>query len=215
MALQLSLSQAKAVLCLGAHADDIEIGCGGTLLTLLNARPELSVDWVVFSTTPERRQEALQSFQVWCGSFPNCKLHTFAFEDTLFPVQLREIKGTVAKLAKEVSPDLIFTHRLEDAHQDHRTIAEVTWNAFRDHLILEYEIPKYEGDLGRPNVYMPIDSMLAERKLSLLMGEFESQREKVWYEAATFRSLMQLRSIECRSPSGYAEAFHARKICLS
>ena len=213
--MQLSISSAKSVLCLGAHSDDIEIGCGGTLLAMLEQNPNLRIDWVVFSAAGDRGSEAKASFRAWCKSALNCKLHLFEFTDTLFPTQLAELKQTLSDLSKTVAPDIVLTHRLEDAHQDHRTIAEITWNAFRNHWILEYEIPKYEGDLGRPNVYVPLSKETAERKLALLMGEFESQQSKPWYARHTFQSIMQLRSIECRSESGYAEAFYGRKQILA
>lgn len=213
--MQLSLSTAKSVLCLGAHSDDIEIGCGGTLLALLASNPSLEVHWVVFSAAGNRGAEARASFESWCQASPNCKLYLYEFEDTLFPVQLASLKKTLANLATQLTPDVIFTHRLKDAHQDHRTVGEITWNAFRNHWILEYEIPKYEGDLGRPNIYVPLPKECAERKLQLLMTQFESQQAKPWYMEQTFRSLMHLRSIECRAESGYAEAFHSQKQVLS
>ena len=209
--MRLSLEPVQSILCLGAHSDDIEIGCGGTILSLLERNPELKMDWVVFSAAGKRGEEARASFEAWIGSAPNCNLHLFDFEDTLFPIQLAKLKRTLSDLSKIIEPDLIFTHRLEDAHQDHRTVAEITWNAFRNHWILEYEIPKYEGDLGRPNVYIPLSTSVAEQKLSLLMREFESQQTKPWFARQTFQSLLNLRSIECRAESGYAEAFHCRK----
>lgn len=205
----------RSVLCLGAHADDIEIGCGATLLELQQSQPDVKIDWVVFSSNPVRAAEAQSSFTEWVGERNRGELRIYSFEDTLFPVQRRELKERFQTISMGVSPDLIFTHRIEDAHQDHRLVAELTWNTFRDHSILEYEIAKYEGDLGKPNVYVPISEPNANRKLQGLMRLYPSQHEKPWYSTETFRALMSLRTIECRSSSGFAEAFYGRKITLS
>ncbi len=209
------LSTAKSVLCIGAHPDDIEIGCGGTILSLLSNNPELRVDWVVLGCNPQRKKEAQEAFGTWCKGSQNCIVHLFEFEDTLFPSQLVGIKRSLHKLAESMNPDLIFTHRREDFHQDHRTVSEVTWNAFRSHLILEYEIPKYEGDLGNPNVFVPLSTNLAMEKADLLMKHFPSQRIKTWFDRDMFQAIMRLRGMESKSPSGFAEAFHARKIWLT
>jgi LmbE family N-acetylglucosaminyl deacetylase len=209
------LMRARSVLCLGAHPDDIEIGCGGTLLSMLKANPDLKVDWAVFSCNGPRLQEAKGAFQAWCQGAKNCSLHLFEFHDTMFPSQWPEIKQAVHTLGNSLQPDLIFTHRREDVHQDHRTLCEVTWNAFRNHTILEYEIPKYEGDLGNPNVYVPLTSEIASSKVELLLRLFNSQQDKPWYDAETFRALMRIRGVESKAESGFSEAFHARKIWLS
>ena len=209
------LSTAKSVLCIGAHADDIEIGCGGTMLGLLSGNPDLRVDWVVMGCNPQRKAEALAAFEAWCQGRQNCFVHLFDFEDTLFPAQIVEIKRAMHGLAESINPDVIFTHRREDFHQDHRTLSEVTWNTFRSHLILEYEIPKYDGDLGNPNVFVPLSAQQASQKTDLLLNHFPSQQGKPWFNREMFNAIMRLRGMESKSASGLAEAFHARKIWLA
>lgn len=205
----------RSVLCLGAHADDIEIGCGATLLELQQCQPDLRIHWVVLSGDSTRAAESQASFERWIEKNRQGQLRTYLFDDTLFPVQRRELKEVFQSIAGLLSPDLIFTHRSEDAHQDHRMVSELTWNTFRDHTILEYEIPKYEGDLGHPNVFVPLSKENADRKIMLLAEHYQSQHAKPWYRSETFRSLMTLRAVECRSASGFAEAFHGRKLTLS
>ena len=209
------LSAAKSVLCIGAHPDDIEIGCGGTILSLLAKNPSLRVDWAVFGCNTQRTTEARDAFQAWSKGSVNCEAHLFAFEDTLFPSQIVEIKRAMHNISQTVRPDIVFTHRREDLHQDHRTLAEVTWNTFRHHLILEYEIPKYEGDLGNPNVFAPLSAEHASKKVDLLLNHFASQQGKPWFDRETFQAIMRLRGVECKSESGFAEAFHGRKVRLS
>ena len=210
-----SLVAARTVLCIGAHPDDIEIGCGGTILGLLKSNPNLCVDWVVMGCNAERNIEAREAFQAWCDGHPNCRIHLFDFEDTLFPSRIVEIKQAIHKLAETVRPDVIFTHRREDLHQDHRTLSEVTWNTFRKNLILEYEIPKYEGDLGNPNVFVPLAYEVAKQKIDLLMEHFPSQQSKPWFSKETFEAMMRIRGLESKAESGFAEAFHGRKIWLA
>ena len=210
-----NLAALQSVLCIGAHPDDIEIGCGGTLLSLLKNNPRLRLDWVVMGCNAERNVEANEAFQAWSDGRDNCHIHLFDFEDTLFPSHITDIRKELHKLSGTINPDLIFTHRREDLHQDHRTLAEVTWNAFRQHLILEYEIPKYEGDLGNPNVFMPLDREIAEQKVALLMTHFPSQQLKPWYRKETFEAIMRIRGLESKAESGFAEAFHGRKILLA
>jgi LmbE family N-acetylglucosaminyl deacetylase len=205
----------RSVLCLGAHADDIEIGCGATLLELQQSQSEMKIDWVVFSGDATRAAESQECFERWIDAKRRGRLIAYTFEDTLFPVQRREMKEAFQSLARGCSPDLIFTHRSDDAHQDHRMVAELTWNTFRNHTILEYEIAKYEGDLGRPNVFVPVSKENAERKVKLLGEHYQSQHSKPWYRSETFRSLMTLRAVECRSSSGFAEAFYGRKLTIS
>ena len=200
------------VLCLGAHSDDIEIGCGGTILRLAEEYPSCEFHWVVFSATGTRELEARNAAQMFAGTRlkgPTLK----SFKDGFMPFAGAEVKIVFEEL-KTVSPDLIFTHSRKDAHQDHRLLAELTWNTFRNHLILEYEIPKYDGDMGKPNVFMPITEDICRKKTSYLLEAFGSQRNKHWFDERTFQSLMRLRGMECNAPSGYAEAFYCRKLVL-
>jgi LmbE family N-acetylglucosaminyl deacetylase len=215
MPLRFDLGKVGTVLCIGAHPDDIEIGCGATILHMLERNPELSVHWLVVGCSMDRKTEALDAFHAWCGKRPTCKAYLLEFEDTLFPSMHVEIKRAIHELSATVNPDLIFTHRREDLHQDHRTLAEITWNAFRNHLILEYEIVKYDGDLGNPNLFVPISKETAERKLELLSSLFFTQQSKPWYSSGTFEAIMKIRGVEAKSESGFAEAFHARKLWLS
>lgn len=203
-----------SVLCLGAHSDDLEIGCGGTLLGWLDAKPKLDVTWVVLSAAGEREREARRSAQALLRRASTVTLKLAAFRDGFLPAQYSDVKEFLEGVKRECAPDIVFTHRLEDRHQDHRLVAELTWNTWRDHLVLEYEILKYEGDLGQPNVYVPLTAAQAKRKVALLERHFASQRSKAWFAAENFLGLMRLRGLECRSPSGFAEAFHARKVVL-
>lgn len=201
-----------SILCLGAHADDIEIGCGGTLLHFLEADRELHVRWVVLSGSGERRAEARESAERLMDGAASLEVRTLDFRDGFFPDAWARIKEAFEEL-KEPAPDLVLTHFGQDRHQDHRVVSELTWNTFRDHLILEYEIPKWDGDLGRPNLYVPLEAGLADAKIAHLMATFPSQREKHWYDEEVFRGLLRLRGLECGAP--YAEAFHARKAVLA
>jgi LmbE family N-acetylglucosaminyl deacetylase len=207
-------SGALSVLCLGAHSDDIEIGCGGTLLRLLAEYPGSSVHWVVFASTPEREREARASAASFCASAASLTVRVHAFRESFFPAQWSELKEAVEAVRKACSPDLVLSHRLEDMHQDHRVLAELTWNSFRNHLVWQYEIAKYEGDLGRPNLYVPLTRATAERKVELLHQHFPTQKTRTWFSADTFHGLMSLRAIECNAPEGRAEAFHVRKLVL-
>jgi len=203
-----------SVLCLGAHPDDIEIGCGGTILRLLAERPRVTVHWVVMCPAGPRAQEARRGARQFLRAAAASHLRIERFRDGYLPWQGAAVKDVFEQLKGEVSPDLIFTHGRRDDHQDHRLLAELTWNTFRDHCILEYEIPKYDGDLGQPNVFVPLPATIRRRKLRLLMSSFPSQRSKRWFSEATFEGLMRLRGIECGAPEGYAEAFHGRKVML-
>ena len=202
------------LLCLGAHPDDIEIGCGGTVLSLASQLP-LEVSWVVLSGAGERRREAEESATAVLEGARAVRVAVHGFRDGFFPAAFEAIKDTFEALKRGVDPHLVLTHHLEDRHQDHRTVAELTWNTFRNHLIMEYEIPKFDGDLGRPNCYVPLAPEIVDRKLAHLRKAFPSQAGKAWYGDDTFRGLMRLRGIECRAPSGFAEAFHGRKIALA
>lgn len=212
--LRLNFDKLRTILCLGAHSDDLEIGAGGTLLTLLAQQPELQVHWVVFSAGGERASEAKASAEALLQSAGAKHIALHNFRDTCFPFFGLEIKERFLQLQRDVRPDLIFTHRREDMHQDHRLLAELTWNAFRDHLILEYEIPKYEGDFGAPNFFLPLAEAVARKKIEHLLAHFPTQREKPWFTAGTFEALLRLRGIECNAKSGFAEAFHCRKLTL-
>jgi LmbE family N-acetylglucosaminyl deacetylase len=201
------------LLCLGAHSDDIEIGCGGTLLHLKQVFPRLKFHWVVFSAEGIRRQEATKAADLFTAG---CEREVVlnGFRDGFLPYNGAEVKEVFEGIKSRLNPDLIFTQWGGDAHQDHRLLSELTWNTFRNHLILEYEIPKYDGDLGRPNCYVPLEAPLYEEKIDHLFTAFESQHNKKWFERETFRGLMRIRGMECNSPSGYAEAFHVRKVIL-
>jgi LmbE family N-acetylglucosaminyl deacetylase len=209
---QLRRDPIRSVLCLGAHADDIEIGCGGALLQLIAENPELDVTWVVFSATPTRIEEAQASANAFLQGVANPRVIVEGFRDSYFPFQGAQIKECVERIRATVNPDLIFTHRRDDMHQDHRLVCELTGCAWRDHLILEYEIPKFDGDLTTPNVYVPLTAELAERKVELLARHFPSQQSKPWFTADTFLGLMRIRGIECNAAGRYAEGFHVRKL---
>jgi LmbE family N-acetylglucosaminyl deacetylase len=203
------------ILCLGSHCDDIEIGCGGTLLKLIQSRRgRILVQWVVFSATDEREEEAQRSAQSFLKRIKQKSLVIQHFEDSFFPYNGGEIKKCVQELSHAFSPDLIFTHYRNDFHQDHRLISELTWNAFRDHWILEYEVPKYDGDLGTPNFFVPLTETICHNKINQIIRYYKSQRQKQWFTKETFLSLHRLRGIECNSTSGYAEAFYCRKMIL-
>lgn len=202
------------LLCLGAHCDDIEIGCGGTVLRLLAEHPGTEVRWVVFASRPEREREARACAQALLAGAGEAAVEVHGFRDAYLPQSSGEVKDTFEKLKLECSPDLVLTHHGGDGHQDHRLVSELTWNTFRDHLVLEYEIPKYDGDLGRPNVYVPLTHAQVEGKVEALLEHFASQRGKRWFDAELFRGLMRVRGMECNAPERHAEAFYARKVTL-
>ena len=207
-------SRPMNVLCIGCHSDDIEIGCGGTVLRIAQLYPGSKFHWVVLSAIGPREAEARRGASLFvsadCLQGPILK----DFKDSFMPFVGAEIKGVFEEMKRSISPDLILTHHRKDAHQDHRLIAELTWNTFRDHLILEYEIPKYDGDLGQPGFYVPLPMDLCQKKVDYLMDVFASQRSKRWFQESTFMGLMRIRGMECNSPSGYAEAFYCRKLVL-
>jgi LmbE family N-acetylglucosaminyl deacetylase len=201
------------ILCLGAHSDDIEIGCGGTLLHLKKTHRDLRFHWVVFCASGTRAHEAekaADAFTAGCEREVSLK----DYRDGFLPYIGVEVKDFFEELKGRVNPDLIFTHRGGDAHQDHRLISELTWNTFRNHLIFEYEIPKYDGDLGQPNVFSPLEAEMYQTKIRYIMNAFQSQQSKPWFQEDTFLSLMRLRGMECNAPSSYAEAFYCRKLVL-
>jgi LmbE family N-acetylglucosaminyl deacetylase len=201
------------ILCLGAHSDDIEIGCGGTIMRLAEEYPNSVFHWVVFSALGVRAAEAKRAAELFAGTTAIKRVLLKEFQDGFMPFVGGEVKAIFEEL-KATSPDLIFTHNRHDAHQDHRLLAELTWNTFRDHLIFEYEIPKYDGDLGQPNLFVPLESELCEKKVRYILEAFQSQQNKRWFRQDTFFSLMRLRGMECNAPSGYAEAFHIRKVAI-
>lgn len=201
------------VLCLGAHSDDIEIGAGGTLLSWIASGGALEVTWCVASAAGARGDEATRSAYAFLEGAAAIELVLGDFRDGYLPAERARLKDWVETLKRDGGPDIILTHTDDDSHQDHRLIRELTWNTFRDHLILEYEIPKWDGDLGRANAYVALGESLLERKIELLLEHFATQRSKDWFDAGTFRGLARLRGLECRSR--YAEAFRARKLLLA
>jgi LmbE family N-acetylglucosaminyl deacetylase len=205
----------EQVLCLGAHCDDLEIGCSGTILKLIGEHPEISVTWVVLGSTEVRAREAIDSAHALLGPLKKKNIVIRSFRDGFFPYVGGEIKAYFEELKGEVSPDVVFTHYRHDLHQDHRLIAELTWNTFRDHLILEYEIPKYDGDMGNPNMFVPLDEARCRRKIANILTSFPSQKDRHWFTEDLFRALLRLRGMEANSPTGFAEAFYCRKAVLS
>jgi LmbE family N-acetylglucosaminyl deacetylase len=202
------------VLCIGAHADDIEIGCGATILQLVKARP-VTCHWVVLSGDGERVQEAHVSADAFLEHCRGTDVRVEHFRESYFPYIGNEVKDYIQALAAEISPDLVFTHHVDDLHQDHRLVGELCRNAFRDHLILEYEVPKFDGRHGTPNVFVPVEPWAQARKLELVMAGFPSQSSRYWYTEDTFTALMRLRGVEARSPTGYAEAFFGEKVTIA
>jgi LmbE family N-acetylglucosaminyl deacetylase len=203
-----------SVLCLGAHSDDIEIGTGATLLSMMDRGVHLEVHWCVLSGgVSERESEAKASAADFLSKAASMQIEVIPFKDGFFPEQGDAIKSWFEMLKARTSPDLIFTHYRDDAHQDHRQVCRLTWNTFRDHCILEYEIPKWDGDLGQPNLYVPISAKLLRRKIELLNVHFGSQRSKQWFDSDLFFGLARLRGMECRAR--YAEAFFARKLLVA
>jgi LmbE family N-acetylglucosaminyl deacetylase len=201
------------ILCLGAHSDDIEIGCGGLILQVLREYRSVDVDWIVFSAHGRREQEARRSAGLFLRGARRQRVMLREFRDGYFPYDA-SIKEAFEELKNGDAPDLVLTHYRHDRHQDHRVVSDLTWNTFRDHLVLEYEIPKYDGDFGSPNFFVPLDRRTCERKAKYLQDVFGSQREKHWFGRETFCGLMRLRGMECRARQGYAEAFYARKLVL-
>lgn len=200
------------VLCLGSHSDDIEIGCGGTILKLVENYPNIVFQWVVFSSSPEREKEAVCSAGKFLAGVTEKQIIVKSFRDGFLPFMAIEVKEAFEQLKKEFNPDLILTHYRHDAHQDHRLISELTWNTFRNHLILEYEIPKYDGDLGNPNFYVPLESSICQQKIKYLLDSFPSQKNKQWFTEETFLAILRIRGIESNAPDKCAEAFYARKM---
>lgn len=204
--------RALRVLCLGAHADDIEIGCGGTLLQLVRQGAE--VHWAVFSGNAARQEEARQSARRFLGRSGLRRLMLMEFRDGFFPAQFAEIKEAGEEIAAQIRPDLVLTHFRHDRHQDHRILSDLAWNTFRRQVVLEYEVAKWDGDLSQPNAFVPLSHAMARRKVQYLMEIFATQRARDWFDEETFFGLLRLRGVECRAQSGWAEGFYARKALL-
>jgi LmbE family N-acetylglucosaminyl deacetylase len=203
------------LLAIGAHSDDIEIGCGGTILKLIEEGSVSEFCWVVLTGETKRAAEAGQSADALLGDLPGKHVILKDFRDGYFPYDGAEIKGFFEELKRELSPDIVFTHQRHDLHQDHRVTCELTWNTFRNNLILEYEIPKYDGDVGAPNCFVPLQESLCRKKIEHLMTHFGSQVSKRWFKEDLFSGLLRLRGMECNSPTSYAEAFYCRKAVLA
>jgi len=210
----LAKNKKPRILCLGAHADDIEIGCGGTILRIIEDIPEAQFCWIVFSGNKKRAEEAHQSADLFLRNTASKSITVKDFRESYFPFVGAEIKDFFEKLSENFSPDIIFTHCRNDAHQDHRLLSDLTWNKFRDHFILEYEIPKYDGDLGNPNTYICLDEKFVQSKIKYICGVYKSQSGKRWFTDDTFRSILRIRGVESNSPSNYAEAFYCRKMVI-
>jgi LmbE family N-acetylglucosaminyl deacetylase len=210
----ISHARLKTVLCLGAHSDDIEIGCGGTILRLAKAYPHLHVHWIVFNSDGTRAGEAMESANLFLQEAQTKNIVIKQFRNSFFPYIGAEIKEFFEELKRDISPDIVFTHYRDDLHQDHRLISELTWNTFRDHLILEYEIPKYDGDIGSPNLFVHLDRKVCQTKIQHILESFQTQQEKQWFSEDTFLSILRLRGVESNAPTKYAEAFYCRKLIL-
>jgi len=202
------------ILCLGAHCDDIEIGCGGTLLWLATTLPNLEVYWVILSSTPEREREARNSAQVFLAEVAKKAVRIDTLRDGYLPYLGEAVKDRFEEIKRQFSPDVIFTHYRQDLHQDHRLVSELTWNTFRSHLILEYEIPKYDGDFDSPNFFVPLDESVCRRKIDYIINAFPSQREKHWFSRELFSAILRLRGMEANAAGGCAEGFYCRKAVL-
>jgi len=201
------------VLCLGAHCDDIEIGCGGSLLRLREWYPEVEIRWIVLTGDERRAAETRASAKRFGVEPSDGGVVVEAFRDGFLPYEGAAVKDAVLRRRGDFSPDLVLTHYRNDRHQDHRVVSEIAWNLYRDHLVLEFEIPKWDGDLGVPNLFVPLEASHVEKKLAIVREEYATQHEKQAFDLDAFRGLMSLRGVECRAP--WAEAFHARKLLLS
>jgi LmbE family N-acetylglucosaminyl deacetylase len=212
--IEAALEGARSMLCIGAHCDDIEIGCGGAVLKLLGANPGVHVDWVVLTSDAEREAEARSAAEAVLRGAASATISIEAYRGRFLPYVASDVKEYFDGLGARCDPDVVFTHYRDDLHQDHRLLCELTYNTFRDHLILEYEIPKYDGDVGRPNAYVCLTREQCERKVTTIIDGFPTQSGKHWFTGETFWALLRLRGIEAKSPSGYAEAFYSRKMVL-
>jgi LmbE family N-acetylglucosaminyl deacetylase len=210
----LPLKHCERILCLGAHSDDIEIGCGGTLLSLIAENPAVEVRWVVFSAQPPRNIEAKRSALEFLAKGRKRTIELKKFRTSFFPYQGQAIKEAFEQIKSKFSPDVIFTHYRDDRHQDHCVLSDLAWNTFRTHLILEYEIIKYDGDLGSPNLFVPLAEEICTQKIDLLLKHFRTQSNKHWFTRSTFEAMHRIRGVECASSTGFAEAFYCRKLVL-
>jgi LmbE family N-acetylglucosaminyl deacetylase len=213
--LHLSLNSLRRILCVGAHSDDIEIGAGGTLLDLAERNSDLEIYWVVFSAPGTRAEEARSSAGDFLAGVTRKQIKIGSFRESYFPSEWPAIKDWFEKLRSEIEPDIVFTHYRDDRHQDHRVLSDLAWNTFRNHLIFEYEILKYDGDLGRPNVFVPLSERLCARKIELLLKHFKTQSTKHWFTSDTFEAMHRIRGVESASVTGRAEAFYCRKLLLT
>jgi len=202
------------ILCLGAHSDDIEIGAGGTILKIIDSYPVESVYWLTFCSNDVRKKEAEDSAEQFLKPLKEKQIHIKSFRDGFLPTLGTEVKELFEVVKGEFSPDLIFTHYRNDLHQDHRKVNELTWNTFRNHFILEYEIPKYDGDLGQPNYFTHLNQKYVDRKIDILLNSFASQAGKHWFDKETFQAIMRIRGMESATQDKFAEAFYARKIVI-
>ena len=207
-------SDGPDVLCIGAHCDDIEIGCGGTVLALQRQFPRCRIHWLILTSDAARRGEAEASARRFVGDRARGEVSICDLPDGLLPAHFARVKTCFNDMRGRVAPDVVFTHHGADRHQDHALLAEVTWQTFRDHTIWEYEIPKYDADLATPNMYVPLTESVAAQKVDTIMRSFASQRDKFWFTPENLMAVMRLRGLECRSPSGLAEGFHCRKLVL-
>ena len=203
------------VLCIGAHCDDIEIGCGGNILALQQHNPDCRIHWFVLTSVPARRDEAAAALDLFVRPAARGEVRIGELPDGHLPAKVSEVKRHFEELKGGLKPDLVLTHHGLDRHQDHALVSQVTWQTFRDHMIWEYEIPKYDGDLGTPNMYVPLPESITARKIDIIMRSFPSQTSKSWFKADNLSALMRLRGLECRAASGFAEAFHCRKLTFS
>lgn len=213
--LEAPLGRRLEVLCIGAHCDDIEIGCGGSIIALQQRHPECRIHWFVLTSTPARRDEAAAAAQAFVQNSSRGEVFIGKLPDGLLPAHFTQVKRQFEDVKRDVVPDLVFTHHGSDRHQDHCLVSQVTWQTFREHMIWEYEIPKYDGDLATPNMYVPLSAAIAQEKIEVTMRSFPSQTSKSWFKAENFSAVMRMRGVECRAESGFAEAFHCRKLVLS
>ena len=203
-----------SILAMGAHCDDIEIGCGGTLLTLARNNPDIHITWIVFSSTEKRKLEATEAANLYCRNAGSLEIRILDFKDGFLPYHGENLKNTFESIKAEIDPDIVFTHYRHDLHQDHRLVSELTWNTFRNHLILEYEIPKWDGDLGTPDMFVHLEETTGLTKIEYLQQAYNSQKSKTWFTDDLFWSIMRIRGMESSSPSGIAEGFYSRKSVL-